>query len=704
MPKFIEVGTDVLEFPDEMPDSEIQAVLAKEYPAEAVPAPEPTPLEKSKAARPKQLGHAAVRGGFGLPSTLAFLDEMAERYVPQAGKIPGTDLEVPLPPPAAGMTQLGGLIRKAGFPKWLQENFGERPIPEDVAGRYQTAAVEGVASALPMGGGMGKTGIDVGGKLLRAGKEFLQGGAGGLGSEAAVQAYGEENPAVRIAGAMLGSGAVAAPQAFVGTKEDLAQLALKDVDPLHLDIAKQNMRQGERYRIPVNLSQAMPEDSNIDTVVDAIANSQFGEQLTGQLRAQPTQVMNAARAVNRQMPGQVLDPQVAANVAQEAGTKAIKGVKGERSAAFRSALGKGGETQIPQPIMQQLDADLDAMAAQYPASTSSHKLIQSLRKELQNPNSADPINAPFYNSVEDVHEVLKSHFARSKDIGLKTGQNEAAAIGRLREANKHVRELLKISEPKFRTASDVYEGLSTANVNPMIKSVTGRIAGKGASELDEASRTKAYQVFDRGTVPNSGVSEILTFEKDIRKSSPEVFPDLVKSWMADKIAEGMTTKGGRTSPDIGAHLEKTFFGNKRAQQGTRDMLVGVARAQGLSDNALYPGFQKVMRHLSLTAQRPGRVRGATEGEVRETAAGWVGDAIRFFGWPFQKAGTKTSQYYTGKTFQAFDKLLTSPEGVDLLQKLAKEPVMGKASEAALNAFFASQATRIPEEEPTETEE
>lgn len=89
-----------------------------------------------------------------------------------------------------------------------------------------------------------------------------------------------------LTGGLLGGIATAAEQ----TAARSPARALEGVREDDLQTALQRMEAARQTGIPLNLNQAMPRDSNIDTYVDALASSRHGTKTAEMLRNQPAQV------------------------------------------------------------------------------------------------------------------------------------------------------------------------------------------------------------------------------------------------------------------------------------------------------------------------------------------------------------------------------------------------------------------------------
>ncbi len=574
------------------------------------------------------------------------------------------------------------------------KKFGTQPTtPKE---KLLTSAVEGGSSVLTSGP------FGMQGRLPWL---LAEGTGAGFGSEAAAQSMGE-GPLQRILGALLGGMGTAAPQTFFGNTKDLAVDAMSDVNPLDLDAAQRSMKEGVKEGLPINVSQAMPQPSSLDPLVETLAQTQAGKTTIDQLRRQPALAEIRTGEKIADLPGTARPAQEVANEAQTGATSVMKTVRGERRKAYEDLLGDEGKLNVPQERMKALDDELLGLETKYP-NTAVADRIANLRASLQDPRKGllDELDdAPYLTQVDELSAVQRSEKASIKAPSEKMRPLDAEEAKKYKEALRLVQDTLEETSPGLKAANLEYQRLSKELVNPKLKSVIGRITGKGANETDEARLNTVFSIFDRGTSP--GGSEILTLERELRKVGSEAtYLDLSKTWLTNKFAKAATVKGGRPSDDIPANIEKVFAGDEKVSQGLKDTLVGMARAQGLPDDSLYQGFQNFLKIVQSSARRPAIIGHRQAPEIAEQAGENLASKLMYsLGFaPLTRAGTATQKWYRDRAFATLDKLVTTPEGIDTLRTLAKSPVLSKKSEAALASFLGGLAAR-PEDEQTGSEE
>jgi hypothetical protein len=203
-----------------------------------------------------------------------------------------------------------------------------------------------------------------------------------------------------------------------------------------------------------------------------------------------------------------------------------------------------------------------------------------------------------------------------------------------------------------------------------------------------------YGIFDRGT-PQGGSSEILTLQRDMAKAGADgrkAFSDAGTSWFAEGLDKAMKAEGGTLKPDLARTIEQTFFGTPAQARGTRDVLAGVAKAQGLPENTLVDGMQNWAQTVKAAAKRPGTTRGQSASEVSagtETAASKLASTTVLA--PHRRMLEKVDELINRDAYGYVSRLMQSPEGIETLKILAKAKPGSFQASTALARFNATLA-------------
>lgn len=569
--------------------------------------------------------------------------------------------------------------------------------PQTTGEKYLAHGLEGAAAALA---GPGALAAPI--------RTAVTGAAAGVGSEAGAQAFGD-NPLSRILGGLAGGGLTSLATAAKTTRTDLAREATRDATETDMRAAQELMRKGQVQGVSLNLSQAMPRASNVDEMVNVLGQSRHGKEVARTLRNQPRDV---AMAVDREvswLPGTARQPQLAANNVQEAADNAIREAIGKAGQAWQKAAPQG--STVPPQAVEALDKQLAALAAKYPNTTGAD-LINDARAALKlsggtttkqavgtGPVSSKLVSTQrtgpqYLTDALQLKSALEDSLSTFGSRKLNTPSLDATNLRRAQEVREAFKQVIDQYAPKLAQANAAYSQVMSDVVSPMKQSVVGRVAGQtGYDASREAVQSRVFSVLDKGTTPGASTSEILTLERAIRNqpNGPQAFQDAVKTWMANKVAEATGKQGGRPAESTAANLEKVFMGNDVKAQGFKDMLVALARSQGRNDDALLPGMQNVMKITSAAARRPNVVAGITPQGLEEASRSRLFGSVGNFSaiQPIRQPFKAIDDWLNADAYSFMDKLLTTPEGVDTLIKLGRQPVMSKAAVDTLATFAAT---------------
>jgi len=679
----------VVKMPDgqlvEMPDNPtpeqqaaLRLILAKGATAPAAATPKQESSGLGETAR--VIGKSIYGGLTSLP-----------RFVMQAGDW----LEEKMPTPDWTKIPIPGYGKIAEADKAVREAAEPKTKSGKVIGNIGEAAVGAIASP---------------GGLAAPIKSAIIGASSGAGSEAAAKLFGD-NAVTRVLGGVAGGLTGGLATAAKTNRGTLAREALADARSEDLAVAVERMKAARDAGIPINLSQAMPRASNIDAYVDALANSKHGRNVTEQLRKQPQQIAFGAEEQMANLPGQIRMPQVLANNAQEAAEASIRQGMDQATKAWQKFAPQGAA--IPEGVVANFDEQLKAMAAKYP-NTAQADLINDVRSALKtgqqttggsplldaagnliNPPTKGPAYLTDALQVKGaIDDVLQNFGARK----LNTPGLQGKELRRAQEVRGMFRDMIDLEVPQLAQANKAYEAVMSGVVDPLKKSVVGRVAGRvGANAAQEAPQARLFSVFEKGTVPGATSSEILTMEKAFRNAGqPEVFQDAAKSWLAGKVSTALKSTDNRMPENIGERLRVAFGDPRQLDQtskGFEDVLAGLARSQGVPEAQYVKGFKNFMEIVSDAARRPGSVRGVTPGEVKEMASEGVFKRLGQVSvmTPIRQPALKWASFLEADALSTMDKLLTTPEGVATLVKLGKQPPKSHAAVATMATFLGTNA-------------
>jgi len=652
MPRYEIQGPDGARYEVEAPDT--PAAAAPASPAAPAAQQQNLPDPNSAWGLVKALGSGLVKGVASLPNLI--MEGAAN--MPDVG---GAFKNSP---------EVQAKIDKTNSPKQDLENVLHSP--QGTAEKYVDSAGQGIGG-MAIGPGSVAT-------------KVITGTLSGLGGEVGERVAGAPG---RLIGAIAGGAAPSAAKAALGgNTADLARRALSDVSDAELAAALQKMNVAIKAGSPITLGQALGRRTNVDSLENALANSELGPRIQNILNSQPNQLADIAKQVTGKLPGQVVQPNTAANSMQDAATEVINKAKQLRTQAVTKLYEQGGT--LPEDVVKGMQAQVQTLASKYPNTTLGDAL-NNLASRLQIPNPVKqpaagpttfatgvqetvPKNVPI-TDLTQLNEVLKQVYRDVKAPGLNKASVDAFQDKKLRDVLDSLRGQMGELFPAFKAGNDLYKTMSENLVDPLKKSVIGQLAGKTGSQEDvNAARTLADSIFKQGTTPG-GTSNILTAERNMRQAGQQAaFLDAAKSYLARTMGE-LTNVGPNGTPDKFASNVSALFGNEVKRQGLRDTLVGMARAQGMRDTDLLPGFENFLQIAAQQAKRPATIRGMNPAEIATEAGNNVpSNLMRVFGFlPFEKVARAGEARYQASALTALDKMLTSPEGIAQLKELARIP-------------------------------
>lgn len=534
----------------------------------------------------------------------------------------------------------------------------------------------------------------------------------GLGAETAASALGD-NPLSRIIGSLAGGGLTGLATMEKTNVNRLAREVLDDVDPTDLAKAVKAQKNANEVGIPINLSQAMDQPSNIDTYIKTLASSPQGKNTVKLLREQPTIIANKMEDTLAAAPGVQLTPRVVSNESQEAATKVIESLSRQRTNLWEETFGNSVKarvaevikenpgiskkaaisqaTHVPAEVVNGVREMVLKKAATYPSQTIEHKLLNKLANRLVDKGN-------LITSAPSLHRTLKSMSSELKqqNIGNKSLSTDAHKFigGEIQEVRSNLAEALK----PYNEANKVYKAYTDAVINPVKKSEIGTLAGRtGAREDVNAPRGQLMRIFDEGTVPGAP-SEISNIAKHFEKvGEGDTFINAAKTWMAEKITKATRSDNDRVNPKLAANLVKEFGAPQRLDnvaKGTSEVMFHMAKLSGIKDPKAYSkGFSRLMEVVAKASRRPHEVSGTTKQGIEDLAGESFYKSVGQFSLltPIRQPALRWAAFLKDNSLSAMDRMLNSPDAVAQLIILGKQPKMNRAAQNAIATFLATNA-------------
>lgn len=373
------------------------------------------------------------------------------------------------------------------------------------------------------------------------------------------------------------------------------------------------------------------------------------------------------------------------------------------AAAAEKAAGKASARlrmvdEVPEQVIGRIASGLDREIAKAP-NTGKAKLLQGLRDSLY--FEGKPVQ-----DAEALNEILKSQNARLADSNLATNGVDAGAVKWMRQQIENTRKQLGAASQPYRKANEAFSTFTDEVVDPLKKSVVGRVAGRTGAKADlEAPATRLEGIFS-GADPQVQASDIPKLFNELAKVDKNAVPAAAKEFIRRRMQEafqsmpGETVPGAASSWNSAAKLQASLFGNQRQWEAMRQMTAGIARSYDLPEKDLVRGMENFMQITKGLASRPAKYGGLNWDDVAKTGGrSKLADAARIWSFmPANQVARRIEDATLAKTFQEFDRVLTTPEGADLLIALSKTPTMSNKALTLLATFSSAPATTQPDQQ------
>ena len=682
----------IVQMPDgtlvEMPDNPDPALLAE---LERL-APKPMGQVERKG---RIAGAAAVRGVAGLPALAADLAGNASQYLPTTPfGVPPNPLEVAKKP--------------IEFPISRPiQNLG--PKPETAGEKYLAAAVEGAA-----------------GGVISAPKMALQsvitGLGAGLGSELGAQVSGDEDAFLpRILGGLAGGGVTSLVSGRFGPNpriQELAREALDGVDQSKLAEARTFMQAAGREGVDLDAAQALEGvgvgPSGLKVLRDTLANVKEGDATQKLLRAQPGALQERGATWLGGVPGNVYSPEQAANNLSETATAAINAAKASRSNQVRELYNRAG--MLPDGTTQELYGVLDDFVKQPGVTDTTKRAVKRLQSKL--------VESPTGVSIGQLQQQLTAATKASEKASLRAQIQEAAnqslrfkpmhakdadtllsefvgaykgtpispanpvVRGETKTLGKRMNAVLQANSPEIKAAEQRFAQISRDVVDPLKQGQVGGLAGKAGYRADtQASVAKMQALFSAGRDPNTRNSPILQTARTLNKQDPDAFRDAAKTYYSGVISNafdaGIGTAQRPMNKDAAERIYKGLFANQPQYLAMKDTVTAMAESANVPPAAALRGLDNFAKIVKATRLQPDQIGGMTRQQIIEMAEKHHGaNFIRIFGFlPFERMARNMENATMSKTLRELDRLITTPEGLEILAELSKHPVMSRQAAA-----------------------
>jgi hypothetical protein len=479
----------------------------------------------------------------------------------------------------------------------------------------------------------------------------------------------------------------------------------------------------------IDLAQALKATSgyagNVESIRNFLANRSQGNKVQATLREQPEMFAREAELTARDsLPGRNLGQDQNANFVQETASKALDAAKRARSDEVRGLYAKAGmisgeqkaaliklvQDDISKPGMTDvvkargeefirkltgggdgLDAKIaEARKLLEDAVTPKERIAARVQLAKLNAEQAGKAEGPI--SALDVDTGLNK-LAGKFEAGVPLKVSDPKGTGQVKGLAGQVNKAFQEMSPEIKAAEQRYAYLTERDVAPLKKGPIGTLNQPAGANPETAAMTSKFQgLMDQGTetMTDVKVSRIGTAAKELAKVDPTAFEGAFKGWFAQKIDAAKTPGVGNSPlPTVDAgKLWDSVFGNSQRWQGVQDATAAIAKVRGEKPEDVIRGLANLRQLTAAVRNRPDKIGGISPTDLATMGGNSaVADAARVFSYlPAGKFAQRLEQATLNKTLSQLDTILTSPEGVKMLIKLGKVPVMSRKAQVILGTW------------------
>jgi hypothetical protein len=475
----------------------------------------------------------------------------------------------------------------------------------------------------------------------------------------------DDNPYARLVGGLLGGGIPAAANARVSAAPKAIKQAVGNISQADIDAAIARQNAANAQGVPLMGSESLPV-SGIQPLTADIASSRSGGAIINPYLAKRPDQVRAAVGGLLSDTAPVTDPRVAAANAQRTATDIIGKAEQARTDAV-SPYYKAAETQSVDPVAQ-LQAYLQAQqaASKFPPNLfpQERSAIDAYLTKMASPDAA---NAGFadrlYRQARNASELPQ--------IGATPDQkNVAAAIGPIAGALKQSSG----SNPSIAQGRQLYQDITRSTIDPLTSGPMGVVAGRAGFDPGAPSpvpRVTGVLSNEKLARPNN-IRDIYT---QMNARDPTAFPGMARTWLENAFNDATQRIQSGDNRMMGANFAKTVYGTDQQQQNLQEVLRGVAKAHGADPDTFVAGANNLMQTLSATGKVPGIgsptiSRGDLQGQLSKNIYTTVTSNTNPFKIP-ETIGNKISAFYNASRNQQIAQILTAPDSVEQIVKMAK---------------------------------
>jgi hypothetical protein len=383
-------------------------------------------------------------------------------------------------------------------------------------------------------------------------------------------------------------------------------------------------------------------------------------------------------------PAPSLATTTASKAVEDAGNQFLTadlGLQAGKSEVDAARQGVQAVSRVPPETGAGVIKQLRSLAAKFP-NTAQGRAVGQLSNQLMKADGT-PLTDP-----TQINQVLKEAAAKLKSPDLATQGVDAATAKWIGMQIQEARKNYGATFQPLRDANAAYSTFTQSEINPLKQGLVGHFASvKGANPEVPAATSKLEALFNKGEDPGAtGQSNIYQLGEELGKvpNGAESFADGLKTYISGKISQAAPAELASGPVTDKAFIQKVadgLFGNRSQFNGLLQGAAASAKLMGLPEADVVRGLDSFANITKALLNSPNRVGGLSAKDIADISKkNLPSDAMRMLGiapmaWPARAY----ENFLNRKTFEQFDKLLTTPEGAAKLAELGRQPVMSKAA-------------------------
>lgn len=507
------------------------------------------------------------------------------------------------------------------------------------------------------------------------------GAVSGVGSQLAADLV-HDDPLTRLLGGLAGGLVAGYPltrDAARNANELLAD-AVHGRRPQDFAAAQATTADAKTQGIPLLASEAFEAPTGLPALTrQVMQHPRVAPTIYNALEGRPDAV-NTALATQ---PGGVLvalqrSKQATATDLQDAMAKALEQVHGRAREAYAKALPTDPGHYSGQQVKKLYD-DLTDIAEKFAPKDPRHLKVKELANTLQDELGMWVTDK---RKVNELYKLLGDSMRNADPTLRLIPQFEA-------------KKVFRAATPEFQPARNAFRQIMEGEYNPLARSVVGKIAQAGGGpQADRLTASKALV----SALGEMSPAEIRLIGHTARQSgNPTAFNTAVRQHFVSKLEQLRETSRGFPDLELGGKLAGQFRTASGAlDPQTTEMLRQIAINNKIAPNELVAGYARFFQTLNATRHVGFPARPELSGLETQQAASKNLPSLMV------AAMSRTARYWEnvvrGKQYKEIADVLTSPEGVQQLRVLAKQPPTSRGAQLVVSNLLAAALPNVQEVE------